>query len=86
MLSGMRGIIKSEIRNSKKYTLMDNLGHYTMAEEIREAILEDIAAHGTIKLATINNQCANEDLFNQVLAELVSQNLIGTDGNFIFKP
>lgn len=65
---------------------MDNLGHYTMAEEIREAILEDIAAHGTIKLATINNQCANEDLFNQVLAELVSQNLIGTDGNFIFKP
>lgn len=34
---------------------MDNLGHYTTAEEIREAILEDIAAHGTIKLATINN-------------------------------
>lgn len=65
---------------------MDNLGHYTTAEEIRNIILEDIAAHGTIKLATINNQCANEDLFNQVLAELVSQNLIGTDGNFIFKP
>lgn len=82
----MRGIIKSEIRNSKKYTLMDNLGHYTTAEEIREAILEDIAAHGTIKLATINNQCANEALFNQVLTELVSQNLVGTDGNFIFKP
>ena len=55
----MRGIIKSEIRNSKKYTLMDNLGHYTTAEEIREVILETIAAHGTIKLATINNQCAN---------------------------
>ena len=76
----------SKIRNSKKYTLMDNLGYYTTAEEIREVILETIAAHGTIKLATINNQCANEALFNQVLTELVSQNLVGTDGNFIFKP
>lgn len=64
---------------------MDNLGHYDTEEEIRQFVLDDIAARkGNTKLAFIATECANEDQCIDVINKMIVERVIKTDGRFLF--
>ena len=64
---------------------MDELGHYNTDEEIRTLILSEIQKRsGNVRLATVNSQCADEAQFDRVLADMIQNGEVQSDGNFIF--
>lgn len=64
---------------------MDDLGHYNTNEEIKNLIISEIQKRGgTVRVAAVNSQCANEAQLDQVLFDMIQKGEVQSDGNFIF--
>lgn len=63
---------------------MDNLGHYNTDDEIRQFVLNDIAARkGNTKLAFIASKCANESQCIEVINKMIAEGVIKYDEPFL---
>jgi hypothetical protein len=76
---------KSTPVTSLEETNMDNFGHFTTDNEIKNEILSQVANHDIVRIASINSKCADESQFLRVLDEMVSDCLVDRDKSFIFK-
>lgn len=63
---------------------MDDLGHYNTDDEIRQFVLNDIAARkGNTKLAFIARECANEAQCIEVINKMIAEGVIKYDEPFL---